>query len=104
MLLARSFLDCAVRSTQREPTTTKPMRASKRGSGRASNSQTPKICAHRQRFRWSWANLNWHVHVPRSVERLQKDSEVNTQANSNFPDGAQAPPVVQHRRRSFIPI
>jgi len=33
---------------------------------------------------------------------------VNTQANSNFPDGAQVPPpatpVIQHRRRSFIPI
>jgi len=33
---------------------------------------------------------------------------VNDQANSNFPDGAQVPPpatpVIQHRRRSFIPI
>ena len=33
---------------------------------------------------------------------------MNTQANSNFPDGAQVPPpatpVIQHRRRSFIPI
>src|SRR6187431_692717 len=108
MLLARSFLDCSVRSRQRARTTTKPMRASKRGSGRASSSQTPKICARRQRFSWSWANLNWRVHAQRSVERLQKDSEVNTQANSNFPDGAQVPPpatpVIQHRRRSFIPI
>ena len=33
---------------------------------------------------------------------------MNTQANGNYPDGAQAPPaappVIQHRRRSFIPI
>lgn len=33
---------------------------------------------------------------------------MNDQANSNFPDGAQVPPpatpVIQHRRRSFIPI